>query len=218
MRYGVDMFYQPVPRVTVTGFVNFDKGTSAMKSLEYNENNKQNPSAIAAAELGPWTRASSQWTTDTTDTTVGGGFGASFQVSEKGAALIADCTFSLAVIDIAYGGFGTTNWDGTAFPTNHQFYFATPPAVREDLHMFNLRFEFPVKMMFVVLGYGLESYTLDDWQQGSSAPWVEAVGANTLLRDTFRSFQWGNRLPTLGTYLAPSYKAHMGFVGLRCRF
>jgi len=218
MRYGVDLFFQPVPKVTVTAFLNFDKGTSAMKSLEYNENNKQNPSTIATAELGPWTRASSQWTSDTTDTTFGGGFGASFQVSEKGAALIADYTFSLADIDIAYGGFGTTNWDGTAFPTNHQFYFATPPTVSEDLHMFNLRFEIPVKMLFVVLGYGLESYSLNDWQQGSSAPWVEAVGADTLLRDTSRSFQWGNRLFNLGTYLSPSYTAHMGFVGLRCRF
>ena len=37
-------------------FLNFDEGTSLMKSLEYNENNKQNPSAInarAAAMAAP---------------------------------------------------------------------------------------------------------------------------------------------------------------------
>jgi hypothetical protein len=39
-----------------------------------------------------------------------------------------------------------------------------------------------------------------------------------LLRDTSRSFQWGNRLFNLGTYLAPTYNAHIGFVGFRYRF
>jgi hypothetical protein len=47
---------------------------------------------------------------------------------------------------------------------------------------------------------------------------VEAVGADTLLRDTSRSFQWGNRLFNLGTYLAPGYNAHTGFVGMKYRF
>ena len=42
--------------------------------------------------------------------------------------------------------------------------------------------------------------------------------AETLLRDTSRSYQWGNRLFNLGTYLAPGYDAHIGFVGLRYRF
>ena len=42
--------------------------------------------------------------------------------------------------------------------------------------------------------------------------------ADTLLRDTSRSFQWGNRLFNLGTYLAPNYDAHIGFVGFRYRF
>jgi MtrB/PioB family decaheme-associated outer membrane protein len=218
LRYGLDFFYQPTPRVTLTAFLNFDEGTSQMKSLEFNENNKQNPSAVNTAELGPWTRGSSQWTADTTDRTWGGGLGASFQLAENGSALFADYTASLADVDIAYGGFGTTNWDGTPFPPNHQFYFATPPTVREDLHVFNLRFEIPVKMMTLIVGYGFESYTLDDWQQGSTAPWVERVGADTLLRDTSRSFQWGNRLFNLGTYLSPSYDAHIGFVGLRYKF
>jgi MtrB/PioB family decaheme-associated outer membrane protein len=217
-RYGMDVFFQPTPRVTLNAFVNFDEGTSLQRSIEYNENNKQNPSAIATAELGPWTRASSQWTADTTDKTLGGGFGASFQLSDKGASFSADYTFSMADIDIDYRGFGVTNWDGTPYPPNHQFHFAAPPTVTEDLHAIDLRFEIPVQTLTVILGYGYERYTLVDWQQGSSAPWVEMVGAETLLRDTSRSFQWGNRLFNLGTYLSPSYKAHIGFVGLRCMF
>jgi hypothetical protein len=218
LRYGVDLFVQPAPAVTLNVFLNYDQGTSLQKSLEYNENNKQNPSTIATAELGPWTRGSSQWTADTTDQTLSGGFGATFRLTPGGVTLSADYTASLADIDIVYDGFGVRNWDGTPFPPTHQFAFSTPPAIREDLHTIGVRLEIPVKTMTVILGYGYESYTLDDWQQGSSAPWVEPVGANTLLRDTSRSFQWGNRLFNLGTYLAPSYDAHTGFAGVRYRF
>jgi len=47
---------------------------------------------------------------------------------------------------------------------------------------------------------------------------MDPVGGDTLLRDTSRSNQWGNRLFNLGTYLAPSYDAHIGFVGFSYRF
>lgn len=219
LRYGTDIFVQPSPRVTLNAFLNYDKGTSFEKSLEYNENNRQNPSTVNTVELGPWTRAGSQWTADFTDKTWSGGFGASWQLAENGTALVADYTLSLATIDITYGGFGVTNWDGTPYPPNHQFAFpATPPAIREDLQAINVRLEVPVKTMTLIVGYGYETYTLEDWQQGSTAPWVEPVGADTLLRDTSRSHQWGNRLFNLGTYLAPSFNAHIGFVGVKYRF
>jgi hypothetical protein len=125
---------------------------------------------------------------------------------------------SRADVDITYSGYGVTNWDGTPYAPNHQFAFSSPPTIREDLQMLNLRVEIPVKTLTLLVGYSYETYTLEDWQQGSNQPWVESVGADTLLRDTSRSFQWGNRLFNLGTYLAPSYNAHMGFVGLSYRF
>jgi hypothetical protein len=144
--------------------------------------------------------------------------GASIHLVPDRAVLFADYTVSLADIDIAYGGFGVANWDGTLLPETHEFAFSSPPAIREDLQMVSLRLEIPVRAVTVLAGYTYETYTLDDWQQDSAQPWVEAVGADTLLRDTSRSFQWGNRLFNLGTYLAPSYDAHLGFVGLRYRF
>ena len=94
----------------------------------------------------------------------------------------------------------------------------SPPAIRENLHVVNVRFEIPLKSVLVIAGYTYENYQLQDWQQGSAAPWVEPVGADTLLRDTSRSYQWGNRLFNLGTYLAPDYGAHIGFFGFRYRF
>jgi Putative outer membrane beta-barrel porin, MtrB/PioB len=188
------------------------------RSLEFNENNKTNPSAVATAELGPWTRASSQWTADVDDRTWNAGFGTTIQLLPERVTLIADYTVSLADIDIGYAGYGVTNFDGTPFPPNHQFAFSSPPTVREDLHVVNIRVEIPVKTVLLIAGYSYENYTLADWQQDSEAPWVEAVGADTLLRDTSRSYQWGNRLFNLGTLLAPSYVAHIGFVGFRYRF
>jgi MtrB/PioB family decaheme-associated outer membrane protein len=218
LRYGVDLFVQPNPRVSLNAFVSYDLGTAIERSLEFNENNKANPSAIATAELGPWTRGSSQWTADFDDRTWNLGFGTSLQLVPERLTLSADYTASLADVDIEYGGFGVTNWNGTPFPPNHQFAFSTPPTTTEDLHVFNLRFEIPVKMFTAILGYAYESYRLSDWQEGGVGSWVEAVGADTLLRDSSRSFQWGNRLFNLGTFLAPSYDAHVGFVGLSYRF
>lgn len=218
LRYGADLFIQPSPRVSFNVFLGYDQGTKFERSLEFNENNKANPSAVATAELGPWTRAGSQWTADFDDRTWSGGFGTTLQLVPGRLTLAADYTMSLANVDITYAGYGVTNWDGTPYPTNHQFAFSTPPTTREDLHVVNVRFEIPVRMFTAILGYSFESYTLEDWQEGGVGPWVEAVGADTLLRDSSRSFQWGNRLFNLGTYLSPSYDAHIGFIGLLYRF
>jgi MtrB/PioB family decaheme-associated outer membrane protein len=218
LRYGADVFVQLNPRVTVNAFLNYDKGSSLERSLEFNENNKQNPSAVATAELGPWTRASSQWTADIDDRTWSGGLGATFQVVPERVTLAADYTVSLADVEIAYSGYGVTNFNGTPFPPNHQFAFSSPPTVEENLHVINLRCEIPIKTIVLVAGYSYEQYDLNDWQQGSQAPWVEPVASDTLLRDTSRSYQWGNRLFNFGTYLAPGYHANIGFIGFRYRF
>ncbi|MEW6321924.1 MAG: MtrB/PioB family outer membrane beta-barrel protein [Acidobacteriota bacterium] len=220
LRYGLELYVEPNPRATFTVFVNYDLGASFIRSLEFNENNKANPSTIATAALGPWTRRGSQWSADTDDRTWSGGLGTTLQVVPDRATLMADYTMSLAAIDILYAGFGVTNWDGTPFPPNHEFAFpSNPPDIAEDLHVVNLRLEVPVRQLAVILGYTFEKYTLVDWQQqGTGLSWVEPVGADTLLRDTSRSHQWGNRLFNLGTYLAPGYTAHIGFVGVRYRF
>jgi MtrB/PioB family decaheme-associated outer membrane protein len=218
LRYGADVFFQPMARTTFNAFVNYDLGTQAMRSHEFNENNKANPSAINTATLGPWTRPGSLWTADTDDRTWSGGAGVTFHVIPERAILSADYTLSLANIDIAYDGFGEVNWDGMPLAPTHEFFFTDPPRIREDLHAFNVRLEVPIRVIWLVFGYGYERYRLDDWQQGGYGPWVEQVGSEHLLRDTSRSHQWGNRLFNLGTYLAPSYNAHLAFVGFRYRF
>jgi len=217
-RFGIDAFTEVRPGLSFNAFLNFDKGAGLDRSLEFNENNKANPSAVATAELGPWTRATSQWTAERDDRTWSTGVGANWQVVPEKATLIVDYTASLASVDITYGGFGAANFDGTPFAPNHQFGFSSTPTVTEDLHMVNLRLEIPMRAVTLVTGYTYENYAIEDWMQASATPWAEAVGADTLLRDTSRSFQWGNRLFNLGSYLAPRYTAHIGFAGFRYRF
>jgi MtrB/PioB family decaheme-associated outer membrane protein len=220
VQYSVDLFYLPAPRLTFNAFASRDSGKNRQRGLEFNENNKMNPSTIATAELGPWTRASNQWTADFDDVTFSGGVGATVQLVPERANLSLSYTASLADVDLQYGGYGVTNFDGAPFPSNHQFGFsANPPTVTEDLHVFDVRLEIPlVQHTTFLAGYSFERYRLDDWQQSGSESWYEQVGGEYLLRDTSRSFQWGNRLFNLGTPLAPAYDAHIGWVALRYRF
>jgi MtrB/PioB family decaheme-associated outer membrane protein len=217
-RFGVDLFVEPSSRATFNAFLNYDLGNPHQRSLEFQENNKANPSVVATAELGPWTRGSSQWTAEFDDRTWSGGLGTTLQAVPGKLIIGGDYTVSLASIDTAYSGFGVTNFNGVPFWETHQFGFPSQPTIQEDLHVLSLRVEVPFRMMTLLAGYTYENYSLTDWQQAPAAPWVESVGADTLLRDTSRSHQWGNRLFNLGTYLAPSYDAHIGFVGVRYRF
>ena len=219
LQYSLDLFYMPVPRFTFNAFLSRDRGTSFQRGLEFNENNKANPSTVATAALGPWTRASSQWTADFNDTTWNGGAGVSIQLVPERATLSLNYTASLADVDISYAGYGVTNWDGTPYAPNSQFAFTSPPRVVEDLHVADVRLEVPVAQRLTLLvSYSFERYRLNDWQQNAVQSWVEPVGSEFLLRDSSRSFQWGNRLFNLGTPLAPQYDAHIAFVAMAYRF
>jgi hypothetical protein len=47
-------------------------------------------------------------------------------------------------VDIAYSGFGVTNWNGTPFPPEHQFAFSSPPRVNHDWHIVDVRADVPL--------------------------------------------------------------------------
>jgi MtrB/PioB family decaheme-associated outer membrane protein len=218
-RYGLDVFYLPLERLSVNAFLAFDDGGSVQRGLEFNENNKRNPETVATAELGPWTRASSQWMSDTTDRVFTMGLAGTVGLVPDRVILNVSYAGSLGDTDIEYSGFGVTNWDGTPFPLNHQFAFRSPPRVNQNWYVSDVRLEFPlINRTVFTLGYTYERFRTDDWQQASEMPWVEPVGSEFLLRDTSRSHQWGNRLFNMGTFLAPSYDAHIGFAAFTYRF
>ena len=219
LHLALDGHYRLGERTTLNAFVGWDRGATLQRSLEFNENNKLNPNAVATAELGPWTRASSQWTADFDDSALSLGAGASFRLGDR-ASLFASYTASLAGIELAYAGYGVANWDGTPFPPNHQFAFpATPPRIDQDYHLLDVRLDFPVlRDIVATVGYAFERYRTDDWQQSTTQPWVEPVDSEFLLRDTSRSHQWGNRFFNLGSFLAPSYDAHVVWAAFTYRF
>jgi MtrB/PioB family decaheme-associated outer membrane protein len=217
-RYALDLSYLPSDRASVNAFVSFDRGKSFQRGLEFDENHKMDPSAIASADLGPWTRASSQWTADTDDRTWTVGLGGDFRLSDR-VRLNASYTLSLGDLALRYAGYGVTNAAGTPYAPNSQFAFSTPPVVKQDLHVVDVRLEFPLlRDVTATAGYSYERFRTDDWMQGTSFPWVEPVGSEFLLRDTSRSHQWGNRLFNLGSFLAPGYDAHVGWLAFTYRF
>jgi MtrB/PioB family decaheme-associated outer membrane protein len=218
---GFDLFYAAAERLDLNGSIGWDRGESRSRSIEFNENNKQNPSSIAAADLGPWTRATSQWTADFEDRTWYAGAGGSYVIGRT--TISANYTLSLARIDLEYAGFGLTNFNGTPFPSTNQFAFESPPTVRHDSHVADLRVDFPLPIprlrdIMMAAGYTFDSYRIRDWMQDFETPWYEQVGTEFLLRDTSRSHQWGNRLFNAGRFLAPGYTAHLGFVSFTYSF
>jgi hypothetical protein len=215
----VDFFYAPTERYSLNASIGWDSGEATQRGLEFNENNKGNPSAVATAVLGPWTRASNQWTAETDENTRYAGVGGTLEVVSN-VTLSANYTLSLSELDIEYAGFGVTSFDGTPFPPNHEFAFAAnPPIARHDSHVGDLRLDFPlIRDVLMQVGYTYDYYRVRDWQQSDVAPWVEPVGSELLLRDTSRSHQWGNRLFNMGTLKAPGYTAHSGYASFSYQF
>jgi hypothetical protein len=220
LHYGLDAMFTPSERLTWNAFVSVEQADSLQRGLEFQENNKQNPSAVASAELGPWTRAGSQWTADFEDEITVFGLGASYVVVPDKVTLRLDSSASRGRIDLEYRGFGVTDSFGVPFPENHVFFFSpSPPTIRHDNYVVDASVDFQLLADFALtVGYLYDRYKVSDWQQEANTPWYESVGSEYLLRDTADSHRWGNRLVNMGSYLAPGYEGHMGYVTLRYGF
>lgn len=218
-QYGIDMLYSPSDRLAVNISAGYDQGTAFQRGLEFNENNKANPGAINTATLGPWTRRGSQWTSDFDDRTTYAGLGLAYDVVPNKVSVSANYTLSLGEMDIVYGGFGVTNWDGTPFPVTHEFAFQTPAPVENNSHLADVSIDFPLmRGIGARLGWQYESYQLRDWSQSNATLQTEPVGTELFTRDTSRSFQWGNRLFNMGSYLAPGFTGHGLYFSLNYSF
>lgn len=79
------------------------------------EPNRLNPSTVAATtELGPWTRASSQWMALSTDRTTSFGLGVAYDFGK--VRFTADYSLSDGTVDIGYSGFGAVSSVNPANP------------------------------------------------------------------------------------------------------
>lgn len=215
----LDLTYTPTERLSLNASYGYDVGESNSRGLEFNENNKKNPSAVNTSVLGPWTRATSQWTAAFDDRTRFAGIGGSYEVVPGKVTAEANYTMSLSDYDIGYAGFGVVSFDGTPFAPNYQFAFPPQPPVEQNAHAATFALNFPLfRNSDARLSWHYESYSIRDWQQDVGTAINEPVGTPLFLRDTSRSFQWGNRLYNMGSYLAPSFTGHAVYFGFSYRF
>ena len=220
--FGVDVAYTPNDRVRFGAFASREDADTLQRGSEFDENFKLNPSAASGtAELGPWTRDTMQWTADIKDTTYTVGVDAGVAVIPKKLNFSTSYAFSTGKTEIGYNGFGAQSSIDPAntLADNYQFGFRTPPPVRNQRHTVSAALEYEVvKNLTAALNYMWEYYKVQDWQQEANNPWTESVGSEYLTRDSSDSSQWGNRLPNLGSYLAPSYEAHVFSLGMTYKF
>jgi hypothetical protein len=223
-RYALDISYAATERLNLNAFGSRETIESTQRGMEFNENNKLDPTDVAANnDLGPWTRASSQWMAVTDDKTNTIGVGGGYEIIPGTLRLAADYAYSQGKVDIEYSGFGTQSSadPSVTLADDTQYAFRSPETVTHKQYNLNATLEYQfVKNLVVGMHYIYDRYKISDWMQEANTPWAESVGSEYLLRDTSdaTSTQWGNRLINLGSYLGPSYEAHFGAVTLTYRF
>jgi len=214
-----DVSYAPTQRVGVNASFGTNGGSSLQRGIEFNEGNKLNPSPLNTTTLGPWTRASSEWTADVKDRNTYVMLGGNFELVPDKVTLSANYTSAHATMDIGYAGFGLTDYTGTPLAANHEFGFSSPTPVEQRTQAADVSLQAPLfGRVQARLGLRIEKFTIDDWQQSAGTPQFESVGTDLLLRDTSRSHQWGNRLLNLGSYLAPGFTGSAVYVGVTYGF
>jgi hypothetical protein len=227
-QYGLDISYAPTERLSFSAFADREDAETRQRGLEFDENNKATPTGSVNADLGAWTEARGQWIAEVKDRTNTFGVGAGFVIIPGKLNFTADYTYSAGKIDIDYSGYGSPESgirtagviSGDPRPDTNQFGFRSPPTIRNDRYTLNANLEYQViENLILGLGYMYERFKIRDFSQETDTPWFEAVAGNEfLLRDSSRSSQWGNRLPNLGSYLAPAYEAHVGTLSITYKF
>ena len=230
-RIALDASYAPSERLTLTAFASQEDIESTQRGLEFNENNKVNPSGVSSvndvpagvstADLGPWTRANSQWLAKTEDTTYTVGAGLGYELVPGKLNFVTDITLARGEVDIAYSGFGVvSSFDPTVtLADNNQYAFRSPPTIKHNQQTLNASLEYQVVTNLIFgFHYLFDRYRISDWSQEANTPWAESVGSEYLLRDTSDSYQWGNRLVNMGSNLSPDYDAHMAYLSMTYKF
>jgi MtrB/PioB family decaheme-associated outer membrane protein len=226
-RIGLDASYVPTDRLMLTAFGSRETIENTQRGMEFNENNKLNPTTRVGNDLGGWDERfaeDSQWMAITDDKTNTIGLGVGYEIIPGTLRLATDYSYSHGKVDIAYSGLGsvaTGNAGSTLPASTDQYAFSSPPTVTHKQYNLNATLEYQfMKNLVAGVHYIYDRYKISDWMQEENNPWTESVGSEFLLRDTSSatSNQWGNRLINLGSYLGPSYEAHFGAVTLTYRF
>ena len=190
--------------------------------MVFNENQRRepsNPGIQGPTQLGPWTDPDRLYTATTDEVTNTLGFGIAYEIIAGKLRLLSDVSLSRATVDLDYTGYGSdTAYLGRDWET-FQFGFNSPGTVRFNQTVISASLEYTLLQELILgLHYFLIRYRIQDWVQEPAGPWVEQVRSEFLLRDTSRDNRWGNRVVIMGSYLAPSYEGHVGYLTMTYRF
>ena len=218
----VNIQFMPNEKWTLSLFADRELANYDHRGLVFNENARNQPSSPAIQapnQLGPWSDPNRIYNTSTDEVNNTFGMGLNHEFIPDKLRMEMDFSVSLATVEMDYSGYGSdAAFIGQAWET-FAFGFNDPGESKYNQYIFNISLEYNVlKNLIVGLQYSYDQYSIQDWVQGANGPWVEQVGSEYFLRDTSRDNRWGNRLVSMGSYLAPGYNAHMGLLTLAYRF
>ena len=218
----VNIQFMPNEKWTLSLFADRELANYDHRGLVFNENARNQPSSPAIQapnQLGPWSDPNRIYNTSTDEVNNTFGMGLNHEFIPDKLRMEMDFSVSLATVEMDYSGYGSdAAFIGQAWET-FAFGFNDPEESKYNQYIFNISLEYNVlKNLIVGLQYSYDQYSIQDWVQGANGPWVEQVGSEYFLRDTSRDNRWGNRLVSMGSYLAPGYNAHMGLLTLAYRF
>jgi MtrB/PioB family decaheme-associated outer membrane protein len=214
--------FTPSARLNIYAFADREDVTSDSRGMIFNENQRREPSdpAIQApTALGPWTDPNRIFNVKSEQKTNTLGLGFGYDIIPGKFKFSSDFSLSLTDVDLDYTGYGSDpaflgrDWETFAFGFN------TPATIKHNQYTLNSSLEYQL-LDKLTLGfhYLFSKYDLQDWMQAPLGAWVENVGSEFYWRDTSRDNRWGNRLINLGSYLAPSYDVHAGYVSMTFQF
>lgn len=214
--------FMPNDKWTLSLFADRELANYDHRGIYFNEGSRNQPTAAAiqpANQLGPWSDPNRIYNTTTDEVNTTFGMNLNHEFIPGKLRMETDLSISLASVKMDYSGYGSdAAFIGQAWET-FQFGFNDPEERKYNQYIFNISLEYNVlKNLIVGLQYSYDQYSIQDWSEEAKGPWVEQVGSEYFLRDTSRDNRQGNRLITMGNNLAPSYKAHMGFLTLAYRF
>ncbi len=219
--YTLNAFYAPSDRWSFSAFGSREQIDTKLRGLVFNENRRENPSAIGAAltNLGRWDDERYLFDTRLEDRTNTVGVGAGYVIIPGRLNFAADYTLSRGRVEFNYSGYGTDIPPDPDTWETFQFGFRSPETTKHNQYVVNLSLEYQLLQgMILGLHYLFDRYSISDWMQEPGGPWVEQVGSEFFLRDSSQDNRWGNRLVNMGSYLGPSYEAHVGYLTLTYKF
>jgi hypothetical protein len=213
-RLSFETNWTPSDRWGANAFISVDAIDVLQSNMAYNENSRTNAQTPQLSSAGQaWIDERSIWRAAHDDRTVTFGAGFNYTFIPDRLNLTLDYALSNGTVDIDYSGYGSTQ------PLTTTYYaWRSPDTVEHIQHTANLGVEYTIRRNLILgLGYLFDDYSIKDWMQEPTGGWVDVVN-DYFIRDSTRDNRWGNRLPRLGGYLAPSYNANVGFVTLSYRW